>query len=65
MGRRIIWKTYPVVPAVVVEACVQRTLVGRAERIVLADDGRVGRHLADGEGSDSNESSGELHCEDG
>ena len=43
----------------------QRTLVGRTERVVLADDGRVGRDLADGEGGDSNESSGELHCEDG
>ena len=42
----------------------QRTLVGRTERVVLADDGRVGRDLADGEGRNSNESSGELRCED-
>lgn len=52
---------HPVVGAVVLEAGVQRTLVGRAERVELAHDGRVGGDLADGEGGEREEGGGELH----
>ena len=54
--------THPVVPAVVGEAVVEGDLVGGTERVVLADDGRVRRHLRDGKGSDGSEGGGELHC---
>lgn len=52
---------HPVVGAVVLEAGVEGALVGRAERVELAHDGRVGGDLADGEGGEREECGGELH----
>lgn len=53
---------YPVVGAVVLQAGVQRALIGGAERVELAHDGRVGGGLVDGEGGEREEGGGELHC---